>query len=274
MKCVTNDQFYTKQDVANKCIKCCLPFKYDTIIEPSAGCGSFSKLLPNSLAYDLDPKDEKIEKQDFLKLNFNSQWGKKILFIGNPPFGKRSLLAKKFIKHAIELNATTIAFILPDTFRKSTNQKFTLFPKQWNLIKINKLPDNSFFVFQNNKKIFYHVPCSFFIWTKNENLKKRFKNLRILPSTKFPKEFKFLKRGDKNADFVINGNTGKVKNVSEVSNPKAEHYIYINERNKQNIKKMKRKFEKLKFDHFSSVNGGNYWINQNEIITKFYMNYD
>ena len=42
-----------------------------------------------------------------------------------------------------------------------------------------------------------------------------------------PKEFMFLPRGSKDADFVINGNSGKIKKVSEVTNSKSEHYIRI-----------------------------------------------
>jgi hypothetical protein len=112
----------------------------------------------------LEPKSPKIKKQDFLKLEFDEKWGNRVLFVGNPPFGQRSMLAKSFIRHAIELNATTIAFILPDIFSKTTNQKFTLFPKGWHMIDEKKLPDNSFFIIDNvgNKKC-YHVPCTFYI---------------------------------------------------------------------------------------------------------------
>ena len=124
---VAKDQFYTNEDIAKICIsKISNLHNYSSIIEPSAGIGSFSKNLKNVFAYDLDPKSKLIKKQDFLLLKQKKQWGNKILFIGNPPFGKRSSLAKQFIKKAIELNATTIAFILPDTFNKSSNQKYSL----------------------------------------------------------------------------------------------------------------------------------------------------
>lgn len=266
---ILNDQFYTTLKVAKKCInKIPNLLNYSAIIEPSAGTGSFSKYLKkNVFPYDLDPKDKSIKKQDFLLLKQKKQWGNKILFIGNPPFGKRSTLAKQFIKKAIKLNATTIAFILPDTFNKSSNQKYSIWPKEWSLIKTYKLPEKSFYIYVNNEKEFYHVPCTFFIWTKDVLLKSKYKNLRTYPPKIMPKEFIFLPRGSEEADFVINGNSGKIKKVNEVTNSKSEHYIrIINDRSKSWINSMMNKFKNLHYKNLSSVNGGNYWINQEEII--------
>ena len=84
-----------------------------------------------------------------------------------------------------------------------------------------------------NEKEFYHVPCTFFIWTKDVLLKSKYKNLRTYPPKIMPKEFIFLPRGSEEADFVINGNSGKIKKVNEVTNSKSEHYIrIINDRSK------------------------------------------
>ena len=45
-------------------------------------------------------------------------------FIGNPPFGRQSSLAKKFIKHICSCDKTkTIAFILPKSFKKDSLKK-------------------------------------------------------------------------------------------------------------------------------------------------------
>lgn len=264
---VFNDQFYTKISIAKKClIKIPNLHIYSSIIEPSAGTGSFTQNLKNVFAYDLDPKINSIKKQDFLLLKQNKQWGNKILFVGNPPFGKRSTLAKKFIKKAIKLNASTIAFILPDTFNKSSNQKYSLWPKEWSLIKTYRLPKKSFYILNNTKRKSYHVPCTFFIWTKDASLRSRYKNLRTYPPKFVPKEFCFLPRGSKDADFVINGNSGKIKEVYKVTNPKSEHYIKIINRSKNQIKSIIDKFKNLHYKNLSSVNGGNYWINQEEII--------
>jgi hypothetical protein len=71
---VFNDQFYTKISIAKKClIKIPNLHIYSSIIEPSAGTGSFTQNLKNVFAYDLDPKNNSIKKQDFLLLKQNKK---------------------------------------------------------------------------------------------------------------------------------------------------------------------------------------------------------
>ena len=52
-----NDKFYTKPEVSKLCINMIDLSDFDLIIEPSAGCGSFSKQIDNCVAYDLVPED-------------------------------------------------------------------------------------------------------------------------------------------------------------------------------------------------------------------------
>ena len=100
------DKFYTKEQVAKRLIRKTLRLdEFDSVIEPSAGKGSFSNNISNVIAFDIAPENNSIFQQDFLKLT-DVGFGKK-LFIGNPPFGKRSILAKDFIRKAIELDADT-----------------------------------------------------------------------------------------------------------------------------------------------------------------------
>lgn len=63
------DQFYTPPKEAKRLISLLNLNLYDTIIEPSAGTGSFSLNIkhPNVIAYDIDPKHKSIKKQDYLK---------------------------------------------------------------------------------------------------------------------------------------------------------------------------------------------------------------
>lgn len=138
------DKFYTSPEVAKECISLVPDLEtYSLIIEPSAGNGAFSNNL-NCLAFDIAPEAKGIQKQDWLKVAPFSK--KSILVIGNPPFGNRSCLAKAFIKHSQKIGAETIAFILPDTFSKLSNQSFALFPKEWKLIVEYKLEgEKSFF---------------------------------------------------------------------------------------------------------------------------------
>ncbi|MCL2039812.1 MAG: hypothetical protein FWG85_05215 [Bacteroidetes bacterium] len=250
------DKFYTKHKVAEKCLAMIPDFNsYNTIIEPSAGNGVFSNLVSNCIAYDIEPECEKIIKHDFLLLNKIE--GTQKLFIGNPPFGERALLAKKFIQHSILLGAETIAFILPDTFSKFLMQK--VFNQNWKLIVEEVLGRDNFEI--NGET--YHVPCSFYVWTKREtniNLRKI-----ELPS---PNKIKFLPRFSREADFTINGNSGKVKELKEITNWKSEHYIKVLlTTEKDFIKKM---MANIRYNFKSSINGGNAWISQYEILEGYY----
>ncbi len=263
------DKFYTKTAIAKQCIALVKDIDdYDTIIEPSAGSGAFSNILPTCVAYDIEPENDSIIKQDFFDLEHVA--GERILFIGNPPFGIRSSLAKQFIRKSMALNASTIAFILPNTFSKVSNQGLTLFPKEWRLVVEVPLDANSFLI----EGEAYHVPCSFYVWVKDVSHKE--KELSVygkhdLRKEKVaqPKEFVFLNRSDENADFSINGNNGKVKELEHITNPKSEHYIWVTDRKPENIENLKTLFKEMTYDFKSSVNGGNAWIGQQEIIKSF-----
>ena len=250
------DKFYTKNEVAKECIELIPEIDtYDLIIEPSAGNGSFSSQL-NCIAYDIEPEDENIIKEDWFNVKPFTQ--KHILIVGNPPFGPRSVLAKNFIKHARKVGAETIAFILPDTFSKLSNQSKTLFPDNWRLIIEHKLSDCNFTT-EDGKD--YFVPCSFYVWTSREGTL----NLRQVKE-KTTDDFIFLPRGDLNADFVVNGNSGKIKNVEDVTNSKAEHYIKAKSIDSDKLRLI---FSQLDYNKFSSVNGGNFWIGQQEILKAY-----
>lgn len=247
------DKFYTPKDIASKCIREIDLDSYDVIVEPSAGNGSFSKQIPGCIAYDIMPEDSSIKQMDFFELK--SIDGEHRLIIGNPPFGSRSSLAKKFIEHSIWLGAETIAFILPNTFNKFLMQR--VFPKGWRLIKIIPLDCE-----YKTANIDYFVPSSFFIWTRRE--------CKIDLRKKEPKkndDFVFLPRGDETADFTINGNSGKVKNLREVTNSKAEHYIKV--KDGKDIEEVKEKITKTEFIFYSSVNGGVAWLSQKDIEEQY-----
>ena len=251
------DKFYTSFDTAKQCINLIPNIEdYDLIIEPSAGSGSFSKQL-KCIAYDIEPEEQNIIKEDW----FNVQPFKgynHILVVGNPPFGSRSTLAKNFIKHARQIGAETIAFILPDTFSKLSNQSKTLFPENWRLIVEQKL-NNSTFTKEDGSN--YFVPCSFYVWTKQIGEL----NLRKVKETPVD-DFEFLPRESPEADFTINGNSGKVKDLFEITNSKAEHYIKAK---KKSVQELKDIFANLDYKKLSSVNGGNFWIGQQEILAAY-----
>ena len=127
-----NEKYYTKKSIVLSClqiIKTNISIQSeDIIIEPSAGNGAFSIPLSiiynNVLSYDLHPEQKDIIQQDYLSLCIRDirEKYKKIHIIGNPPFGRQSSLAKKFIKKSCEY-CDTISFVLPKSFKKDSFQK-------------------------------------------------------------------------------------------------------------------------------------------------------
>jgi predicted RNA methylase len=164
LKRKNNEQYYTKEIIAEQLIeklnKIYPLIIFDKIIEPSAGNGSFLKHLNkynnnNILAYDIDPKYENIIKKDFLTTSYDTSLN--YLVIGNPPFGRQSSLAKKFIKHSCSF-ASVIAFILPRSFRKES--MYNSFDLNYHNVYEENVPNNSFIL--DNKE--YDVPCLFQVW--------------------------------------------------------------------------------------------------------------
>mgnify|MGYP001301777531 CR=1 FL=1 len=105
------DQFFTPMDISEYTINTFKKIMKENnidineyiFIEPSAGDGSFTKLLPeNTLSFDIEPRYEKIIKQDYLK--WSPQMTGKYITIGNPPFGLRGNLALRFINHSVKFS--------------------------------------------------------------------------------------------------------------------------------------------------------------------------
>jgi predicted RNA methylase len=186
----TLDKFYTKSEIVELCITTIKEHlkikKNDVIIEPSAGNGSFSKplkdMFKNVIALDISPEDSSIIKQDFFDFDPKSYEGKIIHIIGNPPFGRQSSIAKKFIKKSATF-ADTISFVLPKSFKKESFQN--VFPLHFHLITCIDLPTNSFKV--NNSD--YDVPCVFQIWKKKSNN-------RVIEDIEKPDFYDFVKKED------------------------------------------------------------------------------
>lgn len=118
------DKYYTPEDLAKYCIDKTSEIigieSISEIIEPSAGDGAFSSQIQDCIAYDIEPENKTIKKQDYLELELNYKSGR--LIIGNPPFGDRMNLATKFMKKSFQI-ADYIAFILPIS-QKDNNYKF------------------------------------------------------------------------------------------------------------------------------------------------------
>jgi len=188
----TTDKYYTNNSIVDLCYNSIkkhtnINIDDDIVIEPSAGNGAFIdkiKLLCNNYKfYDILPDNNVIVKQDYLNLDVNQfkNFSNKHI-IGNPPFGRQSTFAIKFIKKSCKF-ADTISFILPKSFKKDSLKKH--FPLNFHLIHEQNLPENSFNV---NGEI-HNVPCIFQIWLKKSEK-------RLKPEKPDPINFKFVKKTD------------------------------------------------------------------------------
>jgi len=177
------DKFYTVPSYSKKCIENVLRLyeEWDLIVEPSAGNGSFLVQLPekyNTIGIDISPEHPDIQTQDFLEFYpLTTPDIKRILVIGNPPFGRVSSLAIKFFNHAAEW-ANVIAFIVPRTFRKISVH--------------NKLHENFKLVYDEevpSKPCCFAPPmmvkCCFQIWEKTVVKRERSSCRRIMPTGNF-----------------------------------------------------------------------------------------
>ena len=244
----TIDKYYTKKIIAKECINIIKKKinikKSDLIIEPSAGNGSFVsfiKMLSNNYRfYDIEPEIEiinneiinnEIVKQDFLELDYTQikQEYKKIHIIGNPPFGRQSSLAIKFIKKCCEF-ADSISFILPKSFKKDSMKKKYI--KNYHLIYENDIKENSFLV--NGKES--NVPCVFQIWQYKNEIRDEIINVE-------PINYKFVKKND-NPDISfrrIGINAGTIsKNIIDKSDQSHYFIKFINNKtiNIENLKEI------------------------------------
>lgn len=245
------DQFYTNKKIAIHCFdqlsKIIDINKFDLILEPSAGEGSFYDLLPvtKRVGIDIDPKHPEIKKQDFLTYypNFCSY-----LTIGNPPFGKNSKLAIDFFNKAAQFSKT-IAFIVPRTFRKlSVHKRLNL---NFHLIHDEVLPTNSF-IYEGKE---YDVPCLFQIWTK----KMTERVIDDSPTT----HSDFVFTSHVNCDYAIQRvgeNAGTIKDKCNKVSPQSHYFI------KENVTGTRTILEQIDWEDVKRNTAGNPSISKRELI--------
>ena len=225
----TIDKYYTKPTIVEKCINMTVEHLSitcdDFIIEPSAGNGSFidgiKQLTTNHLFYDLEPEHDEIIKQDYLLFDCDTTIQtpyNKIHVIGNPPFGRQSSLAIKFIKKSCEF-CHSISFILPKSFKKESMKKS--FPINYHLILEYDIPDNSFLV--DNKE--HNVPCVFQIWEKKDV------NRAITPKM-VPNKYNFVTKNE-NPDISfrrVGVNAGRISKDTIDKSDQSHYFIKFDEK--------------------------------------------
>ena len=160
----TLDKFYTQASVALHCIsliKSTVPSADDLQwIEPAAGSGAFLQGVDSVIALDLEPASDRVTAADFLTWTPPTS-SERLLFYGNPPFGRQGSLAKAFIQRACSFEGTeAVAFILPRSFQKPSMSR--AFPLRFHCLLSEELDPFSFEV--NGSP--YSVPCVFQIWVR------------------------------------------------------------------------------------------------------------
>lgn len=255
------DKYYTKKHIVLDCLEQVqqLPYRYDCVIEPSAGNGAFYNEIqhPNKIGMDIEPAHKDIIRQDWLEYKISREH-KCVLVIGNPPFGQYHQASSAFIAHALACpNVQTIAFILPNVYRKHTRQ--AILPRHWRILSITQLGRNSFTINGHD----YHVPTSFFIFDQSTG-----KDLRVNPRQyRDTKDFMF---GNKN-DFDIFVFGAAPKRITR--NPKANNRGYYL-KSKIPVEDLIANIKAINWVGNSCANGGVYWLTQHEFLEQYIKRYE
>lgn len=258
----TIDKYYTKDTIVESCLKSIKNYinitSDDLIIEPSAGNGSFIRgiksLSNNFIFYDLEPENAEIIKQDYLLLDYSELTNKfsNIHVIGNPPFGRQSSMAIKFIKKSYEF-CNSISFILPKSFKKDSLKK--AFPQSFHLVFEIDLPENSFLVNGNE----HNVDTIFQIWEKKDSDREIIKKIE-------PNGFIFVKKNE-NPDISFRRVGVYAGKIDKDTDKSIQSHYFIKFINNKTIDENLTNLKHIQFNHNNTV--GPKSISKQELIKEF-----
>ena len=248
------DKYYTKKQVVTKCLDRLSMTDYDLVIEPSAGNGAFFSSInhPNKIGLDIQPEHKDIIKQDWLTYFIDCKYSS-ILVVGNPPFGRYHSLSKRFIQHALHPNVQTIAFILPNVYKKHTRQR--IIPSYWRIKDIIDIGSNSFTLANED----YHVPSSFFVLDKSKGKDLRASCLNHISEVE---DFKF--GSNKNYDIFVFGASPR-KVVRNATPNNRGYYLKA----KIGIDTLVAKIKAVDWRGNSCANGGVFWLTKTEFLNQY-----
>ena len=253
-KSIELDRFYTADWAVTECMKQVSVADYDLVIEPSAGGGAFLRAIdhPNVIAMDIEPAATGIVEMDFFRFQIDLKFAN-VLIIGNPPFGIRHKLSDAFLKTSFaNFNVRTVAFVLPNTYRKPTRQG--IIPPDWRIKSITPLGRDAFTLDGQA----YHVPCSFFVFDKSAGV-----DLRIDPADHQQAcDFQFGSIDDYDC-FVFGANPGKV-----IFNPTSNNRGYFIKSGIE-LDTLVERFRKLDWQGNSCANGGVAWFSKVEVVKQY-----
>ncbi len=258
----TIDKFYTSEPVVEECMiafkKHIAIDKSSVIIEPSAGNGAFIADIKNMCDqhyfYDIAPDHPDVVKQDFLEYNPPFDNDETIHIVGNPPFGRQSALAIKFIKHCCTF-ATSISFILPRSFKKVSMQKY--FHELFHCVYEADVAKGAFIV--NDKP--HDVPCVFQIWIKKETP-------RAKPETLMPINYRFVKQ-DESPDISfrrVGVNASDISTETQAKSKQSHYFIKFDA--DAELHDLIEKVKKISFDAATHTVGPKS-ISKQELIKEF-----
>lgn len=217
------DQYYTPYDIMVHCVDKALNivkdlgYEISEFLEPSAGEGVFSNYLLTSglnvIAMDLFPKDENIIQQDYLTCDL--EYKPKRFIIGNPPYGVKFNLGRKFYDKSCELG-DYIAFILPIRQLNNTQQLY-----KFDLIYSEDLGKIKF----SNKK---YVHCCLNVYIRPKNGLNKKPNNKLNDVTIIRQDSKKFKDFDYDIRMCHWGNATAGKLLSEEEHYSGEYKIKIN----------------------------------------------
>lgn len=264
LKRTVSDQFFTKKNVVDTCLgivndNVCIDYHRDLIIEPSAGNGSFidgiKEMCKNHIFYDLYKNHPDVLQTDFLDLDLNNiEQYSKIHVVGNPPFGRQSSLAMKFINKSCEF-CNTVSFILPKSFKKNSFKK--RIHRNFHLLVEIDLCPNSFTIDGKN----HDTPCIFQIW-------QRRLYERELENTETSSEyFVFVKKHEDHDISIrrVGYTTGKIDTNTTYKNENTHYFLKFKN---VDINEILDKLNLIDFDEKLYTTGPRS-ISKGEIIHKF-----
>ena len=206
----------------------------------------------NKFGLDIDPQHSEIVQNNWLEYNISPEY-ERVLVVGNPPWGMYHSLSTAFLRHALSFsNVQTIAFILPNVYRKHTRQR--LLPAHWRIVSITELERNSFILEGRS----YHAPASFFVFDKSKG-----EDLRVNPHLfTETKDFTLSNKSDFDI-FVFGAAPRKITQYPTENN--RGYYL----KSKIPIEILINKVKAVNWQGNSCANGGVYWLTKYEFLEQY-----
>ena len=260
------DQYYTAPWIVDMCMDIIRHFvpveEIDLWIEPSAGAGAFLEKMPRPrLGLDIDERhrSEEVEIKNFLEWDYHSAQGR-IAVIGNPPFGKNSSLALKFINRSA-LFADWICMVLPRTFEKAAMQNKVNMGIELVADSQIVIPDNGFV--HNGEP--YNVSCCFQIWRRLPSDSPRKPKRAVLKH----EDFEFVESPE-DAHFAfqrVGVRAGRASTEGLTKSWKSNHFIKV--RDGLDWKKVMATLNSIDWGKISASTAGNPSIGKGEMIEAY-----